>query len=343
MIDDDKLNFHVHQLAHNRTIEVSHEEHRFLLRLKEPGLTVLFITKESTKSGHLPAIASLTIVAVLLIIILTYHMVRRLFQPIEIIRQSVAHFGSGDLKHRITLQRRDELGELAKSVNTMADELQAMLEAKRQLLLAISHELRSPLARIRLNAELLDTSTPRDRIIDDLHVLEHQLTELLETEKLESKHTKLDLQPVDPLELIESVINEHFKNSDWQSHFDSRGSQILLDAARTKLMIRNLLDNARRHNPKTEKPINILSELTADGWHFQVSDHGEGIGKEHLEHLTEPFYRVDRARQRVTGGYGLGLYLCRVITEAHGGKLTIQSEQGVGTQVAVYIPYSSKS
>ena len=128
----------------------------------------------------------------------------------------MARFGSGDLKHRIALNRKDELGELAKSVNTMADEIQEMLEAKRQLLLAISHELRSPLTRARLNAELLANTEPRERIIQDLQILEQQLSELLETEQLDSKHAKLDLQPVDPFQLIKSVTKEHFPSEHWR-------------------------------------------------------------------------------------------------------------------------------
>jgi signal transduction histidine kinase len=144
----------------------------------------------------------------------------------------VASFGSGDFKHRIRLERKDELGELAHSVNIMADDIEGMLEAKRQLILAISHELRSPLTRVRLNAELLDHSEPRERIIQNL----------------------------------------------------------------------KLLDNAQRHTNLQYGQVRIYSRLTEDGWHFQVSDSGTGIAEEHLRYLTEPFYRVDKARQRSTGG-----------------------------------------
>jgi signal transduction histidine kinase len=274
---------------------------------------------------------------------LTYHFVRQLFLPIETIRQGVANFGSGDLKHRINLQRKDELGELAQSVNIMADEIEGMLEAKRQLLLAISHELRSPLTRVRLNAELLEHTKPRERIIQDLKLLEQQLNELLETERLEANHAKLDLQPADPLQLIESVKNEYFADNQWRCHFDTKPGLISLDVARIKLLIKNLLDNAQRHTNQQLGRVEIHSHLTTDGWHFQVTDCGAGIAEEHLLHLTEPFYRVDKARQRSTGGYGLGLYLCRVIVEAHAGQLTIESQLGKGTRVSIYIPYTEQA
>ncbi|MEW8283192.1 MAG: ATP-binding protein [Candidatus Thiodiazotropha taylori] len=338
-LDEESLDFHQHQLSSGRIVEVSHQASRFIMRLQEGNITALYVTKQKFNSSQLPLIASITIAVVLLLIALTYHFVRRLFLPIETIRQGVANFGSGDLKYRIKLQRKDELGELAHSVNTMADEIQGMLEAKRQLLLAISHELRSPLTRVRLNAELVEHGEPRERIIQDLKLLEQQLNELLETERLESNHTKLDLQLADPLQLIDSVTKEHFADSQWQCHFDENIGSIHLDIARIKLLIKNLLDNAKRHTNLQHGAVEIHSHLSKEGWHFQVKDHGTGISEEHLSHLTEPFYRVDKARQRSTGGYGLGLYLCRVIAEAHGGQLTIASQLGKGTQVSVTIPH----
>ncbi|MCG7990345.1 MAG: HAMP domain-containing histidine kinase [Candidatus Thiodiazotropha lotti] len=341
ILDEQSLDFHQHQLSNGRIVEVSHQASRFIMRLQEGNVTALYITKQKFTSSQIPWIASITIAVVLLLIALTYLFVRRLFLPIETIRQGVANFGSGDLKYRIKLQRKDELGELAHSVNNMADEIQGMLEAKRQLLLAISHELRSPLTRVRLNAELIDHGEPRERIIQDLKLLEQQLNELLETERLESNHTKLDLQLADPRQLIDSVTKEHFAESQWQSHIDESGGLILLDIARIKLLIKNLLDNAQRHTNLRRGEVEIHSHLTNDGWHFQVTDFGAGIAEEHLTHLTEPFYRVDKARQRSTGGYGLGLYLCRVITEAHGGELTIESQLGKGTQVSVTIPHTT--
>jgi signal transduction histidine kinase len=339
LLDVQNLHFHQHQLSNGRIVEVSHQANRFMMRLKDDDTTVLYITKQKFNTIQLPIVASITFTAILLLIALTYHFVRRLFLPIETIRQRVASFGSGDFKHRIRLQRKDELGELANSINIMADDIEGMLEAKRQLILAISHELRSPLTRVRLNAELLDHSEPRERIIQDLQLLEHELQELLETERLESNHSKLERQLTDPNQLIDSVITEYFEATHWQRHFDVSDRSISLDVARIKLLIKNLLDNAQRHSNLQHGQMEIHSHLAEDGWNFQVSDSGAGIAEEHLRYLTEPFYRVDKARQRSTGGYGLGLYLCRVIAEAHGGYLSIQSQLGRGTQVSVYIPY----
>jgi signal transduction histidine kinase len=338
ILDTERLRFHTHRLSSGRLIEFNHDEHRFLLRLRNNDVTLLLITRDRLDSGTLALVIGITIVIVLLIIALTYHLVKRLFHPIQDIRQSVARFGSGELDHRITIKRRDELGELADSINTMADEIEAMMEAKRQLLLAISHELRSPLTRARLNAELMQVSEPRDRIIADLQLLEQELAELLETERLGNRHAKLDLQPVEPGLLIDSVMQQHFPTAVINCMHENDNSSVELDSVRIRLLIKNLLENGVRHTPESATPVHISSRIAAGKWQVSVKDHGEGIPQEHLPHLTEPFYRVDKARQRETGGYGLGLYLCRVIVEAHRGEMNIQSKPGEGTQVNFSLP-----
>jgi len=298
------IEFHPHRLKDGREIEIGRDDHRFVVRLVEQGHILLLSTDNLARSGRLPLIAGLTILAILAIIALSYHLVHRLFRPIETIRQGVARFGAGELDHRIRVDRRDELGELAKSINTMADEIEQMLEGKRQLLLAISHELRSPLTRARVNAELLDESEPRQRIIDDLRQLEIELSELLETERLGSQHARLDLQPVSPASLIEAVVERHFPGIELTRIQDGDAMPMDLDAVRIRLMIRNLLDNALRHTPAGAEPPVIESRRDQHHWAFTVEDHGAGIAAEHLRHLSEPFYRADKARQRETGGYG---------------------------------------
>lgn len=106
-------------------------------------------------------------------------------------------------------------------------------------------------------------------------------------------------------------------------------------------MLKNLLENALRHNGPDSQPPLLSLEQDQDELVFTVQDYGEGIEEQHLPHLTEPFYRVDPARQRQTGGYGLGLYLCRVIAETHGGTLEIKSRRGAGTTIVVRLPLST--
>jgi signal transduction histidine kinase len=184
----------------------------------------------------------------------------------------------------------------------------------------------------------MQASEPRERIIADLQLLEQELTELLETERLGNRHTKLDLQPVDPGQLIDSVIQQHFAATAIICKHENDNVSMLLDPVRIRLLIKNLLDNALRHTPESKEPVELTSHINDRRWRVSVKDQGEGVPQEQLRHLTEPFYRVDKARQRETGGYGLGLYLCRVIVEAHRGSLQIESEPGRGTRVTITLP-----
>ncbi|MCU7809124.1 MAG: ATP-binding protein [Candidatus Thiodiazotropha sp. (ex Semelilucina semeliformis)] len=168
--------------------------------------------------------------------------------------------------------------------------------------------------------------------------MEAELTELLETERLGSRHARLDCQPASPKMLIDTVVQKHFGRADLICRHDNDEEMISLDAVRVKLMLRNLLENALRHTPEGIEPPTIDSLLTEQNWEVTVTNGGQCITAEHLAHLTEPFYRADKARQRETGGYGLGLYLCQVIAQAHGGNLSISSEENKGTSVTVTFP-----
>jgi len=334
-------NFHSHALANGVEIQVAHHRGNFYLRVNQGDVQVTFQPQHSFSAGA-PWAGIATISGVLLVLLFTYYAIRRLFKPLDTIRKGLAQFGSGDLEHRIGLKRHDELGALSQSVNTMADEIQTMLEAKRQLLLAISHELRSPLTRAKVNLELIDNqSTSYNALKNDLNEIETLLSELLETERLNSPHTALQRKAVRPAALISGVIGEYFKHENIEQNIGSKNDYVSLDSNRIKTLIRNLLGNAIRHTPANSPPPIVSSELTADHWQLIVSNQGPAIPEEHLPHLAEPFYRADPSRHRKTGGYGLGLYLCKMIVKAHGGELEISSTPQEGTQVTATIPLAS--
>ena len=292
------------------------------------------------RSGQGPGrfIFVLAILTVLGVLFLSYLGMRRLFKPVGTIQKGIHHIGSGELQYRITVDRNDELGELASSINTMADDIEGMLNAKRELLLAISHELRSPLTRSRVSAELLDDVSARERINKDLDEMEQLISELLESERLNSRHASLNLAPLNPNATIIEVIRESFSTLGIITSLHADIRSMMLDESRLRLLVRNLLSNAIRHNRTSYGEVEITTLLEDDELIIRVSDHGEGIAEEHLPHLTEPFYRADPSRQRKTGGYGLGLHLCRMIAEAHGGSLTISSKKNIGTRVTACMP-----
>ena len=112
--------------------------------------------------------------------------------------------------------------------------------------------------------------------------------------------------------------------------------EIVIDNLRVRLLITNLVNNAIRHGEGN--PIVVRVNFSGEFVYLEVEDHGEGIAAEHLSQISEPFYRADSSRQRNTGGFGLGLYLCRLIAKAHGGELIIQSQLGEGTHIKVKLP-----
>lgn len=312
---------------------------RVFLRSQSGANTVyLGFKRRVGQGGPGRFIFMLAILTVLGVLFLSYLGMRRLVKPVGTIQQGVRRIGNGELQHRISVDRNDELGELANSINTMADDIEGMLNAKRELLLAISHELRSPLTRSRVSAELLDDTAARDRINKDLDEMEQLISELLESERLSSRHARLNLVSVSPNSIITDVIHDNFSSYDISTNLLADISSMMLDESRLRLLVRNILSNAMRHNRVDHGKVEITTQLENDEFCICVSDHGEGIAEEHLPHLTEPFYRADPSRQRKTGGYGLGLYLCRMIAEAHGGSLKISSEKGVGTKVTARMP-----
>jgi len=331
-VDEHRL--HRHLLPAGGSVLVGHDRERLLLIAPRGEFRILLLPADFGNSEWAPLAALLTLTGALAVLAFAYHAIRRLFRPVETIRSGLERIGGGDLDHRIEVRRRDELGELAASVNAMADDIRRMLEAKRQLLLAISHELRSPLTRARVNLALLPQSRASEALDAAHREMEGLIEELLESERLNSRHAALNLTAADPALVAREVLDDYFADAAVAADLQQSESGLnAIDVPRIKLLIRNLLDNALRHTPPEAPPPSIQVRSDEEGWSIRVADHGPGIAPEHLSQVTEPFYRADPARHRKTGGYGLGLYLSRVIVEAHGGRLEIESSAGEGTRI----------
>ena len=278
-----------------------------------------------------------TLVALLALVALAYARVRALLAPLADIRAGAIRYGAGDFSQPIPARKPDELGELAQQVNGMADGLHGLLDAKRQLLLAISHELRSPLTRARLNAELVDDSEAKTAVLRDLAEMRDLITDLLESERLTAGHAALHTEPVDLNALVRDGAVLHADDRDITLALAAGMPTLPLDATRVRLLLRNLLDNARRHSADASSPPEITTEFDADTVTLRVRDYGPGVAESQLALLAQAFYRPDSARRRATGGVGLGLYLCRLVAQAHGGTMTIGNAHP-GLQIDVTLP-----
>ena len=272
-----------------------------------------------------------------LILFLNYFMVNKMLNPVRLLKQGAERIRQGDLSYRVKSNLQDELGELTESINHMADSLQSMLEAKRQLLMAISHELRTPITKAKLRMEFMPESDEKDQLKEDINEIDLLISDLLEAERLNNDHSALVSERVLLANFIRSIA-ESFKsnNGEIEIEIPVDDLEFEIDKLRIRLLITNLLNNAVRHGKGNL--INVGVSFSGDRGIIEVKDNGEGISDEHITQITEPFYRADSARQRNTGGFGLGLYLCRLIAQAHGGEMIIVSQEGQGTQITVNLP-----
>ena len=298
-----------------------------------------------------PRLFGFTLAVLLLLTLLAFLYVRRLLRPLDDIRQGALRFGAGEFAQPIPVrhpQRPDELGELAATINTMGHDIHQMLEAQRALLLAISHELRSPLTRTRLNTELLPDSaevTPqREALLRDLSEMARLISDLLESERLAGRHAALHREPTDAGQLAREVIDELATTQPAAHrivlHAASGLPTLPLDRIRVRLLLRNLLDNALRHSADVSMPVELHIRRAGEagqGIELEVRDHGPGVPDDQLPHLAQAFFRPDTARTRNAGGVGLGLYLCRLVAQAHGGTFAVRNARP-GLAVTVTLP-----
>jgi len=271
-----------------------------------------------------------------------YLVVRRLLRPVHDIKQAVQLMGAGKLETRVPVRSNNDLGALSSSINSMAADIQKLLDSKRQLLLGASHELRTPITRATVAAKMLPESQNRTRIIEDLQEMESLIADIMESERITGGHTALNLEAVDVTLQIANVLEDMHHpvvTTDLAQHLPA----IDADAVKIRLLLRNLLSNALEHGASDRPPV-IKTSVNGKSIVITFTDYGPGISPDHLSDITEPFYRADPSRARNTGGFGLGLHLCDLIVQAHNGEMTIEnhyiteSDTPEGTRVTVMFP-----
>ncbi len=299
------------------------EHYSLLTRTTADGHRIQFGLGEVVWREHHPGSLLLPPFGLLLLTLAAYATVRRLFRPLDDIRAGALRYGDGDFDTPIPVRRRDELGDLATQVNAMASGLQGMLKGQRALLLAISHELRSPLTRARLNTELLADGREREALLRDIALMGELITDLLESERLSAGTAALQREPTDGNALVREVIDQQFAGQAIRMALAEGLPTLLLDRSRVVMLLRNLIDNACRHGADASEAITVTTRAVPDAVEWVVRDHGPGVPPEHLARLAEPFYRPDVARTRGAGGVGLGLYLCQRVAQSHGATMAI--------------------
>lgn len=331
-VDSAKFNRALTADAELRTIDSED-----IIRVRRGGYDFFLYPRANENDSSFSVVLYIGLALAGLVLLANYFMVNRLLSPVRLLKLGAERIRKGDLSFRVKSNRQDELGELTDSINHMADSLQSMLEAKRQLLLAISHELRTPITKAKLRLEFMEESDVKEQLREDIDEIDMLISDLVEAERLNNAHVALSSEWVEMGDFVRAVIAQYETYAGGLELVAPEPDiEVFIDRLRIRLLITNLMNNAIRHG--LNNPITLEVSGDADWVQLKVMDQGEGIAAEHLSKLSEPFYRADRARQRNTGGFGLGLYLCRLIAEAHGGSLAITSKIGEGTHVTVNLP-----
>jgi signal transduction histidine kinase len=335
-IEGPRVQFESHPRRPIARLDPNQADHSWVLtRSTADGHRIHFGLAAAPDAGRPRVMGWLTLLALLGLTAVAYAAVRRQLRPLQDIGAGVQAFGQGHFDTPIAVRRHDELGQLATRINTMAASLRDMLDAKRALLLAMSHELRSPLTRARVNAELLDESAERQALLRDLGEMRDLITSLLESERLAQGHGALRAEAVDLVALVHEAVAAWPGTPLMTMELSDAPARVQADPTRLRLLLRNLLENALRHGADAATPPTVFLRRQADGrLALGVRDFGPGLPAGQLPLLAQAFYRPESARTRRGGGVGLGLYLCRLVAQAHGGELRIRNAEP-GLEVAM--------
>ena len=309
--------------------------HHFI-RLAHGGGVLTFVAPRDVRRGELAIwFLAAMILAMITILGAVYLFIRKTLNPLHTLKAGVNEVGTGRLDHRIPETGPSELRDLAQAFNAMAERLNQLLRSKEQLLLDVSHELRSPITRLKVQLEFLEDADARESLRSDLAEMEAMVATLLESARLRHTAAALSLKSVSMVDLIRSLITEFKDRRPGVETGPLVDTPVNADPEKMRIVLRNLLDNALKHTPEDGPAVSISTAHLQDCLEIVVEDRGDGIPAAALPHLFEPFFRPDVSRSRKTGGYGLGLSLCKAIVDAHGGSIDLVSTPGEGTRVTV--------
>ncbi|MFZ9286302.1 MAG: ATP-binding protein [Burkholderiaceae bacterium] len=268
----------------------------------------------------------------------SYPIVRRLTKRLERVQQGVERWGQGDLTVRVPADGQDEAAQLARRFNQAAERVEALVGTHKSLLANASHELRSPLARIRVALELMgEQASPQlqQEISRNIGELDALIDEILLASRLDARADEVGAS--EPVDLVGLAAEEASRTGAELTVREGTGDATVHGVARLlRRLLRNLLENAARHGG-SEVRLQIGRSPQAEGFEIRVSDSGPGVPESERERIFEPFYRLGGASER-DGGVGLGLALVRQIAQRHGGTVSCEPAEGGGACFVVNLP-----
>ena len=307
----------------------------------EPPLTRLAdaVRKTLTVAGLIAGAAG-----ILLVVLLS----RRMLASIGSLTAAARGLGNGDMSSRAAVKGNDEIAELGRTFNSMADALEESERQRRAMMSDVAHELRTPLSNIQGHIEAMqdglmeaDTAT-----LDTVHrqalYLNHLVDDLRLLAAAEARELPLQREPTPVKEIVDRVVASFKPSAEaasvrLEAEIDDGLPSLHLDRVRMEQVVANLVDNAIRHTPSGGTVV-VAATTEDDSVRVEVADTGHGIPTDALPHVFDRLYRVDPSRERGTGGSGLGLTIARQLVEAHGGTIWAHSEEGSGSRFGFDLP-----
>lgn len=287
-------------------------------------------------------------IAIALGLAMSVVLARELTRPLGELTEAAEDISRGEYSRRVEARGGAELSELATAFNSLAEGLETNEKLRRNMVADISHELRNPLAAIRAQLEAIEDGVLEAdhetiaSLVEDVDVLARLVDDLQQLSQVESGQLVLERMEVDVKEVLEGMSQR------FAPQLESSGVTLTVtteaglpgvdaDPVRLAQVVLNLVKNALGHTPAGGS-MALEAVRAGDMVEISVSDTGLGISKEDLPFVFERFYRSEKARERATGGAGIGLTIARSLVEAHGGSISAESEPGSGTRITFTLP-----
>lgn len=292
---------------------------------------------------------AIAVVFIMLFLLVTnIFLIKLLTKPLIRMKDATQKISNGDFSVRFPVKTNDELGELADSIQSLANHLNHLQQERKEFLASISHELRTPLTYIKGYAELgRKPNVEESARLEYLHIIHDESTrvstmleDLFELAKMDQNSFSIQTKKMDMAQFILPIYERAlpaFHNAGIDLQFDViKNFEIQIDPRRFEQIVLNLLDNAWKYSSAGSTTTIQLNKRGKECF-LTIQDEGKGIPEEDIPYVLDRFYRVEKSRSRLTGGVGLGLAIVKEIVEAHGGNLSIKSEQFNGTAVTILL------
>tara|TARA_B100002052_G_scaffold6694_1_gene5787 strand:+ start:18764 stop:20077 length:1314 start_codon:yes stop_codon:yes gene_type:complete len=280
-------------------------------------------------------------ISIILIIVSTALIIRKFLQPIKDIKTHVRGLKKGNLSSTISISSNDELGQLATTINRMTLEINRLVNQKHNLLIDVSHELKTPLTRLKfIIANMEINKENKVKLNKEVNFLKDLISNMLFTDKLSTPYIEdLELGNILVSDLIQNACDMFYQIDKKLLIINNIKDPIYLSVDRYKmsLAIKNLIDNSIKYgssDKRTEMIINADDKCVS----IEVKDFGNGITKEQIKKITKPLYRGSNAKEKNKSGFGLGLAITKKIVEAHKGQLKIKSKINSGSKFIITVP-----